>query len=95
MNRCKDCAFWKPHKKAPRGTYWVTWENVNLGHWPKPGHGTCLCEKFVDRSWGDDDLPPPENDELSYSDSEGYDAMFQTGPMFGCVHFEQRGERDG
>lgn len=27
---------------------------------------------------------------LSYSDGEGYSANFETGPEFGCIHFEKR-----
>jgi hypothetical protein len=39
--------------------------------------GECLCSKNKDNI-----------DQLSYSYNEG--GAFQTGPMFGCVHFKEK-----
>lgn len=91
MNRCKDCKFWKAHVKRAIGDrfIWGLWNEKCYCSSNIPGHGICISEKFVDRS-DDYELPPADNDALSYSDSEGYMASFQTGPMFGCVHWEAR-----
>ena len=46
-----------------------------------PHMGTCSSEKWEE---GDDDMP----DGVSYTDYEGYSAMFKTGQDFGCIHFK-------
>jgi hypothetical protein len=45
--------------------------------------GSCDCEKFV--YTGGDTTPV---DGLGYEDGEGYMAGFETGELFGCIHFK-------
>ena len=50
------------------------------------GKGTCSCPKFVYNPYGDE----MKDDELHYSDYEGYNATFETGKNFGCIHHSVR-----
>ena len=47
----------------------------------------CTCSKLYYKLGG-----APAADELVYWDGEGYCAFLVTGPEFGCVHFERRGD---
>lgn len=50
--------------------------------------GKCSSEKFIDCSGGGFDI---EADEIGFSDMEGWEVNFRTGPHFGCIHwFEQK-----
>ena len=53
-------------------------------------NGGCSNDKFVYND-GMVSLQMQEfNDCLVYGDTEMYNAWFQTGPNFGCVHFEDK-----
>lgn len=55
-----------------------------------PHRGDCRNTKFeyVGLSWKDN----TRTDTLHYWDCESYDADFDVGIDFGCIHFEERGE---
>lgn len=48
--------------------------------------GLCACPKFVYEKFDEE----TQADGLYYWDYEGYSAGFETGPDFGCVHWEVR-----
>jgi hypothetical protein len=89
---CKDCKYWKRFSKG-NSNYDETNEK----------RGKCSSLKFVDTS-SLDGLEEGEplvdydgnryevgaNDTLEYSDYEIYQARFNTGENFGCIHFEKR-----
>lgn len=56
-----------------------------------PTRGWCSSGKLVDQSesYG---MNLGAEDELSYSDAEGYVANLHTGPEFGCVHFKEKAD---
>jgi hypothetical protein len=58
------------------------WETSLLN---SKGAGDCCNEKFV--YTGEKKTP---KDGLGYWDNEGYDAGFETGEDFGCIHWEER-----
>jgi hypothetical protein len=59
--------------------YWHTYKNEHTGK--------CRNDKFV-YIGGFDDIETPI-DGLGYSDCESYNASFETGEQFGCIHFKE------
>lgn len=51
--------------------------------------GICESDQFVYNNMGS-----TPKDGLRYWDYEGYDAGFDTGENFGCVHFKERMNKD-
>ena len=51
---------------------------------PKEPRGLCISDKFVSVNYSADSYPP---DTLVYSDG------FDTGPNFGCIHWEELSDR--
>jgi hypothetical protein len=64
--------------------YWT-----KVGYFGKDVYGQCGCEKFV---YNDGTLESLNTDELHYWDIESYNACFETGKDFGCIHWEKRNE---
>lgn len=52
-------------------------------------NGGCDSDKFIY-----DDMGEAPEDGLVYWDHEGYNAGFSTGPLFGCIHFEDEEEHE-
>jgi hypothetical protein len=74
-SRCKNCTHWKKNLDNP-------------DRFDKWGGG-CESEKFTYEGTGGLERPRTD-DMLVYGDYEGYSADFDTGPEFGCIHFERR-----
>jgi hypothetical protein len=70
---CKHCAYWERYSDAFNIKY----------HGPHAGE--CSCDKFT---YSDDDSKV-SRDGLQYWDYDGYSAGFETGELFGCVHFKK------
>ena len=78
-NKCKNCKYFERHKEE----YYCN------------KYGYCNCTKFVygtsfihiDEHYNDYDKT--KADELLYEDYEGYNADFEVGENFGCIHFEE------
>ena len=84
----------RSHEKVCRNC--KSWEEIldrNCLCHDDPGlmnkRGNCLNEKIQDVSEYRE-YHGPELDEATYSDSEMYQAHFETGPDFGCIHFEAK-----
>ena len=76
--RCKDCNFWEANKRT------------NDHKWIPEGRellGECSSKKFIYGAEGERPFP---DDSLVYDDFESYDAGFETGRNFGCIHFKAR-----
>ena len=52
------------------------------------GYGECSNPEFF--YTGDGYPDDCSQAGLAYGDYEGYSAHFETGPEFGCVHFEEK-----
>lgn len=50
-------------------------------------YGECSCNKFEYGSTYSKD--EKETDKLFYSDHDDYDADFEVGEYFGCIHFKE------
>jgi len=61
----------------------------NCKHWRYSGE--CYCRKF---KYNGNIKNINNSDELVYWDSECYKAAFKTGGNFGCIHFEERDEKE-
>lgn len=77
---CKDCKGWIRHTVHRLGRPLDRYTSF----------GTCTSLKFVDVSNLDSDDKWPPKDGVAYSDNESYEAWFETGEDFGCIHFEER-----
>jgi hypothetical protein len=87
MVLCRNCKFWERIDKNDEN--YIFW-NMELEKFIVPSHiGRCLNEKFIYAGdlmdWSDVDL-----DGFGYIDTEGRDAYFGTGGLFGCIHGELR-----
>jgi len=82
MNTCSTCKSW-----GATDLYYDEDADVE-----KPYiHRRCISPKLVNVSkerHEESDRRPP--DIAMYSDCEGYDATFRTGPDFGCIHHEAK-----
>jgi hypothetical protein len=63
----------------------------NCKHWKRHeygrnGFGNCNCDKFIDESADRCEIEF-STDCLLISDFEQYQAEFETGENFGCIHF--------
>lgn len=67
-------------KTCDKCAHWTPSDSIK-----RPNEGTCSSDKFA--YIGEDTIEP---DELGYSDYEGYSANFNTGPKFGCIHWQKR-----
>lgn len=74
---CQNCINWERIKRNP-----MTIPQSKMG----VHAGLCSCPKFIYTGCGDN----MDDDGFGYEDMEGYDAEFQTGPGFGCIHFVSR-----
>ena len=72
--RCRDCKYWDRSSTEIRRGF----------------HDCRLSDKFIYVGDTDANLVAAGDDSLIYRDCEGYAADIQTGPNFGCVHFERR-----
>lgn len=86
---CKDCMYWER----------IIVQNRRREPWEKFFHkeadsfkssGNCSNDKFVYTDGTDKSVPPI--DGLGYWDHDGYDAGFETGENFGCIHFKGKEE---
>lgn len=61
----------------------------NQGGFIDKNYGKCNCKKFVYDGFSND---PDYNitDQLIYGDYESYNAFFEVGDDFGCIHFKKR-----
>lgn len=86
--RCKDCKYFKRFDNKKR------YEEYR---WEK--YGTCQSKKFLygltHKEFVDvlDDIIPEisllDTDLLLYNDYDSYNAEFEVGENFGCIHFEE------
>lgn len=72
---CKNCKYWQEDK------------GFMESHKTLSSFGTCQCPKFKYDPPNYNDLA---EDEFVYCDMEHYEAYFETGAEFGCIHFEQK-----
>jgi hypothetical protein len=77
---CKNCIHWGKNEPYRNGK-------------PRFG-GECDSEKFVYDGMDTYYNKEPDEDMLQYGDFEGYSADFDTGPEFGCIHFEPHRARE-
>jgi hypothetical protein len=76
---CKNCKHFKRHKDSC--------QSIKFGH--------CVCSKFVygsayEQTKKEDNDFSDEANELLYEDYEGYNADFEVGENFGCIHWEAK-----
>ena len=79
LERCKNCKYFK--------------RNTEKYHSNK--YGECTCNKFEYGSTyiydsEDEKRVETETDKLFYEDYENYNADFEVGENFGCVHFRRK-----
>lgn len=75
MGNCKDCKFWESHTDQWYKSWNKSWNACEAVNWVN------RSEKISDSSFAI---------YADASDDSGLDAGLKTGPMFGCIKFEQK-----
>ena len=78
--RCETCEWWDDDVEAGIEVHYELFRK-------KTSQRLCKCPSIV-YLYGDD--VSPTDHQAVYYDAEGYEAVFATGPKFGCVHWKQK-----
>lgn len=65
----------------------IRWDR-NTGDYDQKSHGSCNSRKFI--YYEDYDVTTVTSDTAIYWDAEGYRVYFETGEMFGCIHWKAK-----
>jgi hypothetical protein len=75
---CKNCKYYKPFKINKNSEYYTN-------------RGDCKCKKYLYDGWGIEKNKEYKSlDTLRYWDYECYQAGFNVGENFGCIHFVKK-----
>jgi hypothetical protein len=82
VNRCETCRHWgnNPASEWHSATFS---EEFPYEQVPRTDRKLCGSPKITDG-----EVDNPEEDSASAVDCEDYHAFLQTGPKFGCIHWE-------
>lgn len=61
----------------------------NTSEYYSDKYGACICNKFI-YGYSKDERELNLNDKLFYMDCEWYDAFFEVGENFGCIHWRKK-----